>query len=181
MGVTSQQKHANLAEKLEIYRITSCRYRGWYGDKQGQGGQCLYWSLTLMGVLLERGYRALLQAGSLSWPIVPPGQDDGKHPTHFSYEWSPWREESQAALKLGMLPEIHVWVGLPDKNELVDFSTKFLPEQAAQEGLVWRTPHPPDFLWCGPSDLPDGVIYKPDMDAIGFILDRISRPRRSTS
>ena len=46
---------------------------------------------------------------------------------------------SQAALKLGLLPEIHVWVGLPDQNELLDFATKFLPDQAAQEGLIWRT------------------------------------------
>ena len=101
-----------------------------------------------------------------------------KSPTHFSYEWSPWREESQAALKLGLLPEIHVWVGLPDQNELLDFATKFLPEQAAKEGLAWRTPHPPDFLWCGPSELPEGVLYKPDLNAIGFILDRIRKTNR---
>jgi hypothetical protein len=56
-----------------------------------------------MGVLLQNGYRALIQAGSMSWPIVSPSQDDGKSPTHFSYEWSPWREESQAALRLGQL------------------------------------------------------------------------------
>ena len=78
-------------------------------------------------------------------------------------------------MKLGLLPEIHVWVGLPDQNELLDFATKFLPEQAAKEGLAWRTPPPPDFLWCGPSELPEGVLYKPDLDAIGFILDRISK------
>jgi len=93
-------------------------------------------------------------------------------------EWSPWREESQAALKLGLLPEIHVWVGLPDQNELLDFTTKFLPEQAAKEGLIWRTPPPQDFLWCGPVELPEGVIYKPDLDAIGFILDRIGKTNR---
>ena len=97
----------------------------------------------------------------------------GKSPTHFSYEWSPWREESQAALRLGLLPEIHVWVGLPDQNELLDFSTKFLPQQSAKDGLAWRTAPPPDFLWCGPSELPAGVISKPDLGAIGFILNRI--------
>src|ERR1700740_1692326 len=136
MGMT---KHTSQDEKLEIYQATNNRYREWYQNQAGQGGQCLYWSLTLMGVLLQRGYRALIQAGSLYWPIVPPGEDDGKSPTHFSYEWSPWREESRVALKLGLLPEIHVWVGLPDQNELLDFSTKFFPQQAAQEGLLWRT------------------------------------------
>jgi hypothetical protein len=67
---------------------------------------------------------------------------------------------------------------LADRNELLDFSTKFLPEQAAKEGLVWRTPRPPDFLWCGSAELPEGVIYKPDLAAIAFILDRIKRGRR---
>ena len=175
--MTRQSKCTSLSERLGIYRATSARYHEWYGDQGGQGGSCLYWSLTLMGVLLQHGYRALIQAGSMSWPIVPPGEDDGKSPTHFSYEWSPWREESQAALTLGLLPEIHVWVGLPDQNELLDFSTKSLPEQAAKDGLIWRTAPPPDFLWCGPSELPDGVIYKPHLGAIGFILDRISRTK----
>jgi hypothetical protein len=32
---------------------------------------------------------------------------------------------------------------------------------------------PPDFLWCGPSDLPEGVIYRPDMEAIRFALNFI--------
>jgi hypothetical protein len=176
---TCAARIASANEKLEIYRAVSSRYHEWYGDKDN-GGRCFYWSLTLMGVLLQEGYRALIQAGSLSWPIVPLGQDDGHSPTHFSYEWSPWREESQAAFRLGLLPEIHVWVGLPDQNELLDFATKFLPEQARKEGLIWRTPHPPDFLWCSPSELPDGVIYKPDLDAIGFILDRIRRGRNES-
>jgi hypothetical protein len=66
---------------------------------------------------------------------------------------------------------------LPDQNELLDFATKFLPEQAAKEGLAWRTSQPPDFLWCSPSELPEGVIYEPDLDAIGFILDRIRKTK----
>lgn len=173
--MAAPHQRTRLEEKLEIYRATSTRYRQWYADAPEHGGRCFYWSLTLMGALLQRGYRALIQAGSMSWPIVPPGQDDGKAATHFSYEWSPWREESQAALKLGLLPEIHVWVGLPDQNELLDFATKFLPEQAAQEGLAWRTAPPPDFLWCGPSELPEGVRYQPDLYATGFILDRIRK------
>jgi hypothetical protein len=177
--MTRQCRITSLNQKLEIYRATSNRYRQWYADQAEQGGRCFYWSLTLMGVLLQNGYRALIQAGSMSWPIVPPSQDDGKTATHFSYEWSPWREESQAALKLGLLPEIHVWVGLPDNNELLDFTTKFLPHQAAHEGLAWRTPLPPEFLWCGPAELPDGVIYKPNLGAIAFILERIRRARSS--
>jgi hypothetical protein len=94
-------------------------------------------------------------------------------PTHFTYEWSPHRPESLAALKLGLLPEIHLWIALPDQNEMVDFSTKWLPRQAAKAGLVWRTEPPPDFLWCGFDDLPGGVVYRPDLEAIQFALNFI--------
>ena len=87
---TCANKPTTAEEKLAIYQATSIRYRQWYANQADVGGRCLYWSLTLMGVLLQRGYRALIQAGSMSWPIVPPGEDDGS-PTHFSYEWSPWR------------------------------------------------------------------------------------------
>ena len=146
------------------------QYQEWYGADHMERGSCLYWTITGLGVLQSLGYRALLQAGSMSWPILPAHLDDGQQPTHFSYEWSPWRSESQAALELGLLPEIHLWIGLPDQNELVDFSTRWLPQQAAQEGLVWRTESPPDFLWCGPASLPAGVLYKPEMEAIAFAL-----------
>ncbi len=159
--------------KQVIYKTVCERYQEWYGAEHMKGGSCLYWSTTLASVLVGLGYRALIQAGSVYWPILPKAQDDGKRPTHFSYEWSPWREESQAALKLGLLPEIHVWVGLPDSKEIVDFSTKYFPQHAAVEGLKWRTPPPPDFLWCGPDELPEGVIYRPKIDAIQFILKRI--------
>jgi hypothetical protein len=112
------------------------------------------------------------------WPIIPTHLDNGTSPTHSSYEWSPWRSESRAALRLGLLPEIQIWIGLPDENELVDFSTKGPPQQAGKDGLVWRTEQPPDFLWCGPSDLPEGVIYRPDMEAITFALNFIRSHRR---
>src|ERR1035441_6448229 len=98
--MTARHKPTRLEKKLEIYQATITRYRQWNADGKEYGGRCFYWSLTLMGVLVQNGYRALIQAGNMSWPIVPPGQDDGNAPTHFSYEWSPWREESQAALKL---------------------------------------------------------------------------------
>ena len=68
--LTSQHQHTCLEEKLEIYRTTSTRYRQWYSDQAEHVGRCFYWSLTLMGVLLQKGYRALIQAGSMSWPIV---------------------------------------------------------------------------------------------------------------
>lgn len=160
--------------RAQVYQAVCRQYEAWYGREHMGRGSCLYWTLTGAAVLQRLGYRPLLQAGSLSWPIVPPDQDDGRSPTHFTYEWSPERPESQAALKLGLLPEIHIWIGLPDQNELVDFSTRWLPAQAAREGLVWRTLAPPDFLWCGPSELPERVVYRPDLGAIRFILNFIA-------
>ena len=168
-----QPSLTSLHFRQQVYAAVVRRYEEWYGPQHMQRGSCLYWTLTGLGILNSLGFRALLQAGSMSWPILPPDQDDGHQPTHFSYEWSPWRPESQAALQLGLLPEIHIWIGLPDQNELVDFSTKWFPQQAAQEGLVWRTEPPPDFLWCGPSELPAGVIYQPALEAIQFALNFI--------
>ena len=163
----------------KVYHTVCRRYQDWYGQDHMQGGACLYWSMTGVSVLLSLGYRALLQAGSMSWSILPPHLDDGQQPTHFSYEWSPWRPESQAALKRGLLPEIHIWIGLPDLNELVDFSTKWLPERAAKEGLVWRTERPPTFLWCSPSEMPEGVLYTPDINAIRFVLNFVRAHHQS--
>ncbi len=76
---TCANRTTGLTEKLEIYHGVSSRYCEWYGDRDN-GGRCFYWSVTLMGVLLPKGYRALIQAGSLSWPIVLPDQDDGHSP-----------------------------------------------------------------------------------------------------
>jgi hypothetical protein len=66
---------------------------------------------------------------------------------------------------LGALPEIHVWVGLLDTNEIVDFSTGHLREIAEECGLTWATPDPPDYVWAGADTMPEGVVYTPNMDA----------------
>ena len=102
--------------RQDIHAAVVRQYREWYGQQHMERGACLYWTLTGLGILHSLGYRGILQAGSMSWPIIPPNLDDGQQPTHFAYEWSPWRPESQAALKLVMLPEIHLWIGLPDEN-----------------------------------------------------------------
>ena len=159
--------------RQNVYAAVHRRYGQWYGQEHMGNGSCLYWTLTGLGIFHSLGVRALLQAGSMSWPILPAHLDDGRQPTHFSYVWSPDRPASQAARQLGLLPEIHIWIGLPEATQLLDFSTKWLPQRAARMGLVWRTGSPPDFLWCGPSQLPEGVLYQPDMDAIGFTLNFI--------
>lgn len=124
---TSKLALTELAFRRDVYQRVHRRYQEWYGADHMKTGSCLYWTITGVGILISLGHRAIIQAGSMSWPILPVHLDDGEQSTHFTYEWSPWREESQAALRLGLLPEIHIWIGLPDFNELVDFSTKWLP------------------------------------------------------
>jgi hypothetical protein len=165
------------AEREAIYRATAKQFAEWYpAEEQHPGGQCVRWTCTAMRILMERGYRPKIQAGSMSWPIVTPEQDDGVSPTHFTYEWSPHTPESQARMEAGGLPEVHVWLALPDLGEILDFSTKFFPEQSKRFGLVWQAPPPPDYLWWGPGDVwPATVQYKPNMEAIAFIINYLRR------
>ena len=57
---TCANRSTSLEQKLEIYQLTSARYHQWYADQVEHGGRCFYWSLTLMGVLLEKRYPQLL-------------------------------------------------------------------------------------------------------------------------
>lgn len=132
---------------------------------------CLYWAAETTRELSRRGLRALIQAGTLMWPRVLPEQDDGVSPTHFSYVWEPNSMTTRNLILAGMLPEMHIWVGLPDSNEIVDLTTKFLPVQCQR--LIkydWPGIKPPDYLWTNAKELPEGVIYEPDIKAIVLAL-----------
>lgn len=160
-------------EKQSVYHSVCALYKSRYGEDHMSKGSCLYWANCGGTILRNMGFRVLPQAGSMQWPILPESLDDGETPTHFTYLWSPNDPLSAAALALGDLPEIHVWLGLPETNEIVDFSTKFLSHQAEECGLNWQTPLPPDFLWTKADELPEQVHYVPNMDAIAFVLRRM--------
>jgi hypothetical protein len=72
---------------------------------------------------------------------------------------------------------MHVWVGLPDSSELVDFSTGTFRKLAQERfGLRWLGPDPPAFIWGVP---PDGTIYEPhkeaaDSDESGHLFQSMS-------
>jgi hypothetical protein len=145
----------------------------------GKSGACLYYAHVAMSVFHEAGVKACLQAGDLNWPIMPQEKDDGVSPTHFSFVWSPDTLSSRTAVALGALPEIHVWVGLVDTQEIVDFSTGHLREIAEECGLVWATPDPPDYVWADAEHMPEGVLYKPNLDATlyaGRTLFKLFKP-----
>jgi hypothetical protein len=114
--------------------------------------------------------RTIIQAGSAQWPRVPPDLDDGVSPTHFAYEWD--ADSDFAALhRRGVvpvveradghtapsLPDMHVWLGCPDTEEIIDFSAGLWPAVCeATLGLPWLVPHPPEYLWAFGSRLPRG-------------------------
>lgn len=127
---------------------------------------CLYWAKLTVKVLKEHGIRGVLQAGSLSWPIIRPEEDDGKCSTHFSYMWEPYTAITIQRIREDVLPEMHVWVGIPATGELVDITTRYLKQQCQETaGLPWRGDEPPDYLWDKAPQIPDKVFYEVDNKA----------------
>ena len=89
-------------------------------------GLCLYYAHHTAAVLRRHGLSAVIQAGSLQWPRVRHEEDDGRIDTHFAYMWTPSAADSALSVALGNLPEMHVWVGIVDRQEIVDFTTRHL-------------------------------------------------------
>lgn len=145
----------------------------WYPDTEDEGA-CLHWAHAGCCILRLCGYRAILNAGSMNWPINIGAPEP--IPTHFSYEWHPQDAPSVAAVAAGNMPEIHIWCALPDTNEIVDFSTGSFRKLATERhGLTWNAPDPPPYLWAKANHLPRGVYYRPDIGAIRFVLQRLER------
>lgn len=142
-------------------------------------GACVLLAHHTMEVLIEEGFRPLIQAGTMCWPRVTEEQDDGVSSTHFSYVWEPDHLQSQAQIAAGRLPEMHVWVGLIETGEVVDLTTRDFPR--AHRNLLaepWLGPLPPDYLWC--RQLPEWVVYTPNAQATAYAMGRlweIYRPR----
>jgi hypothetical protein len=130
---------------------------------------CFYWAVLTAAVLKDKGIDIRIQAGSLQWPRVK--HDDGKIATHFSYMWEPESPATIEAILENRFPELHVWVALPERRELVDVTTRYLKQQCEERaGMKWLAPKPPDFLWCSFDRMPKGVIYKPELSAIHYVL-----------
>jgi hypothetical protein len=133
---------------------------------------CLFHALALVVQLQYHKERAILQAGTMNWPIVPVELDDGVSPTHYSYQWSPEDERSLRALAAGGMPEMHCWVALPDVRggTIVDVTTRYLKDNVAAAGLPWLTDDPPPYLWATSAELPPRVRYVPEPVAIVHAL-----------
>ena len=129
----------------------------------GGKGSCFYATATALVYLREAGLPVVLQAGSMSWPIIRREQDDGKRDTHFSYMWEiedTIPDPVRPFLVTGHIPEVHCWLGIPETHELIDFSMPEMRKHARNElgedaaGMVV-----PDYLWS--NKLPDWVFYEP--------------------
>ncbi len=135
------------------------------GRLDARPGLCLYYAHHTAAVLRRHGYQAVIQAGSLQWPRILPSEDDGVCNTHFAYMWTPGAYESALSVAMGNLPEMHCWVGIVDRQEVVDFTTRHLRQAAVELGLGWTAADPPAFLWCPVNATPDWVRYIPNREA----------------
>ena len=145
---------------------------------ENRPGLCLHYAHHTAVTLWKHGLQAVIQAGSLQWPRVRHEDDDGQMNTHFAYMWTPHDPMSAMSVALGNLPEMHVWVGIVDRQELVDFTTRHLKRAAAPLG-PWTATDPPSYLWCPANQTPDWVVYRPDRDASLYactILKRLFDP-----
>lgn len=69
------------------------------------------------------------------------------------------------------MPELHVWAAIPGLRQIIDMTTRYWPEQCVLiQGLDWPGDKPPTYFWGTAHELPDGVVYAPDMQAIAVAL-----------
>lgn len=158
-------------------------------------GQCLEWAWQGYNVIKAwpGAPRTIIQAGSAQWPRVPAHLDDGVSPTHFAYEFN--EDDPMVALALqGLvpvmrrpgdghvafaLPEIHVWLGVPESGEIIDFTTGLWADTCeATIGLPWLAAKPPEFFWCIGSRRPSGVNYGPSRMAIEVVATLLNHQGR---
>jgi len=168
-------------DKQAIFEEARELMREWYPNLYDKPGACLYWNQVAMRTLMIHGFKPLLQAGTMLWKI-----NDDLDPeacNAFGYQWSPEEPLSQAQLSAGLLPELHIWAGLKETNELIDFSTAYFRQIAEEEHrFKWTSPDPPKFIWGKP---PEHALYCPTasatMFAWRFILEKQGLSPRENS
>lgn len=127
---------------------------------------CVMWTAIGYWLLKKAGLKPCIQAGTALWPRVPAPFPDDEQFTHFGYQWEPDSMLSQISTSRGNLPETHVWLGLPDEQQIVDFSTgRWVESCKIILRQDWPGPKPPPYFWGVPADLPRHVRYEPNVDA----------------
>lgn len=151
------------AEKDEVYECVKAKMKQVLPAAAPLGQVCLYWAVGGLLELRSRGIRSVIQGGSCSWPRIKLEEDDGVSPTHMSYVWSPG-PTSILSQMLGHLPEMHVWLGIVETQEIIDFTTAYWPEACLKmTGSPWTGHAPPKYFWS--HEFPERVYYSVDPDA----------------
>ncbi len=150
------------------------------------GGACLHWALATIDAAEASGVHLVLQAGTAMFRRLSPHLDDGKPDTltHFSYvfdeatvKWTsgprqrpilPVRPSPRDGVARMCLPEMHVWCGDVERQEVVDLTTSYL--RAECENILkqpWLEVDPPDYVWGSTRAIEEkhGFVYQPDRNA----------------
>jgi hypothetical protein len=120
--------------------------------------------------------RVIIQAGTCYWPRKPRSECRPDELYQFGCQWSPDDPASIEQMLLGNLPEMHVWLALPERQEIIDFSCDQFPEACLRlTGNNWPGPRPPSYFWQKAEDegWPEGVIYHPEETATSYAGKRI--------
>lgn len=136
---------------------------------------CAHLVASFGAICASRGVRVGVQGGTASWRRLPEELDDGVVATHFSYVLELDSPTGLARWARDLLPEMHVWAILPDREEAVDLTLGDLPEQCEIAGrLPWLMPRPPAFGWWRWSEEPPGV-YAPTVEGCEIASLAVSR------
>jgi hypothetical protein len=162
-------------DKVKEVEIIRTQFATWF-KKNFPGGKveqsCFYHAVFTHAYLkgLNLG-RVLISAGSFSYPRIDLDKDDGISATHFSYTFEPTSQHTVECLKNNSMPEMHMWVTLPDQGEIVDLTTRYVKHQCLKAAnLKWlASSEPPDFIWCKEKELPEGVVYEPHPHAVALV------------
>lgn len=181
----------DLRAKHRIVKKINYEFDAWYDrqkeDKGPRTAYCLLWAHYTCLVVKQEGFTTVqLQAGTCYWPRLARHQDDGRSPNLYGYEYVPG-PDNYLSIARGRMPEIHVWAGIAETETIIDLTPSFFPERAMSlAGLSWPGIRPPRFLWTHVKNLPEDVIYKPDVEAIGICYSILQgrttllRPMRKT-
>ena len=136
---------------------------------------CLFHAIGVVSIAAHHGIRLLPQAGSAFWRRVPEELDDGEVPTHFGYQWCGMEDLGTIArLATDQMPEMHVWAGDPERQHIVDLTTRYVPAQCKETaGMEWLSPPLPDFAWG------DALgAYTPDLAATKLAIELYGKELR---
>jgi hypothetical protein len=140
-------------------RIYAARYAAVIPEVCG----CLFWAAAFIAAARRRGVQAQMRAGSANFQFR---HDDGVSATHFSYEFEPG--PAMQRFLDGLFPEMHVWAVVESPEEIVDLTTRFLPQQAKSLcNFEWESQFaPPEYFWSRPEGLAPRFIYRAEPRAV---------------